>query len=56
MTMGAVITTPPHVARTVPVPGFVLAPITHDHVALPAEFADWAPNPAAVLAVPAGVV
>jgi hypothetical protein len=56
ITIEAVAVAPPQFTRTVPVPGFVPVEITHDQVADPDAFAVFVPSPAAVLALPAGVV
>jgi hypothetical protein len=47
--------TPLHVTATLPVPGAVAVPITHDHetIALPCAVLSY--KPAAVLSVPRGV-
>ena len=56
MTIGALAAWPPQLTRTVPVPGLVFPPIVHDQEAVPEPSALFAVRPAAVLAVPAGVV
>jgi hypothetical protein len=44
-----------HVTVTIPVPGFVRVPISHDHDARPLASAFKGTKPCATLAVPAGV-
>jgi hypothetical protein len=53
--MGVDAVVAPHETETVPLPGRVFVPITHDHETLPLASAVFGTSPCARLSVPSGV-